>query len=29
VWEEAPDEFAALIAAWVTGGYRRPNAVDN
>jgi pimeloyl-ACP methyl ester carboxylesterase len=22
VWEEASDEFAALIAAWVTGGYR-------
>ena len=22
VWEEASDEFAALIAGWVTGGYR-------
>ena len=22
VWEEAPDEFAAMIAAWVTVGYR-------
>jgi pimeloyl-ACP methyl ester carboxylesterase len=29
VWEEAPDEFAALIAAWVTGGYRQLNATPN
>jgi pimeloyl-ACP methyl ester carboxylesterase len=29
VWEEAPDEFARLIAAWVTGGYRQPNAAHN
>jgi len=28
VWEEAPDEFVAMIAAWVTGGYRQPNAID-
>jgi pimeloyl-ACP methyl ester carboxylesterase len=30
VWEEAPDEFAALITAWVSGGYREPlsEAVD-
>ena len=28
VWEEAPDRFAALIAAWVTGGYRELNALD-
>jgi pimeloyl-ACP methyl ester carboxylesterase len=24
VWEEEPAEYAALIAAWVTGGYRAP-----
>jgi len=29
VWEEASDEFAALIAAWVTGGYRQCNAIAN
>jgi pimeloyl-ACP methyl ester carboxylesterase len=29
VWEEASDEFAALIAAWVTGGYRKPGGADN
>ena len=23
VWEEAPDKFAAMIAAWVTVGYRQ------
>lgn len=29
VWEEASDEFAALIAVWVTGGYRQLNAPHN
>ena len=29
VWEEASDEFAALIAAWVTGGYRQSQTPDN
>jgi pimeloyl-ACP methyl ester carboxylesterase len=29
VWEEASDEFAALIAAWVTGGYRQLNATHD
>jgi pimeloyl-ACP methyl ester carboxylesterase len=24
VWEEASDEFAKLVAAWVSGGYREP-----
>ena len=21
VWEEAPDQYAAIVAAWVSGGY--------
>jgi pimeloyl-ACP methyl ester carboxylesterase len=21
VWEEAPGQYAAIVAAWVTGGY--------
>jgi pimeloyl-ACP methyl ester carboxylesterase len=29
VWEEAPDEFAGLIAAWVAGGYRQLSADRN
>ncbi|HET7047460.1 MAG TPA: alpha/beta hydrolase [Solirubrobacteraceae bacterium] len=29
VWEEASDRFAAMIAAWVTGGYRKPGGADN
>lgn len=28
VWEEAADEFAALIAQWVAGGYRGLGAAD-
>jgi pimeloyl-ACP methyl ester carboxylesterase len=28
-WEEASDEFAALIAGWVTAGYREPGGADN
>jgi len=24
LWEEASEEFAKLVAAWVTGGYRQP-----
>jgi hypothetical protein len=26
VWEERPDEYAALIADWVTGGYHEAAA---
>ncbi|MGZ4218339.1 MAG: alpha/beta fold hydrolase [Solirubrobacteraceae bacterium] len=29
VWEEASDEFAALIAAWVTGGHQELSATDD
>ena len=29
VWEEAPTELAKLIASWVTGGYKEPQATGN
>jgi pimeloyl-ACP methyl ester carboxylesterase len=29
VWEEASGSFAAMIAGWVTGGYRESDGDDN